>query len=250
MRSRRKVSNGCSDARAISTPNTSDPVLYIHRSPGWCMSGSDPRRADPLVGPWRGRRVGRSLCEERPRQRPQDRCRVRRRHHQAETHQEREQVAHGDRPVRGHGLVERPVELLQHLAVGELGHQSIDGLVEPQLALLHEDHRRRRGDGLGHRGDPEDRVAPRSGSLPPRRLRADRVDVDRSPPADQRDDPGDLVALDVAGHHVVHTAEPRLGQSSGAHRVLLPSSIFACIATSRPCPAGELIGRAGDPDQF
>src|SRR5665647_142407 len=60
-RSRTNASNGRPAARAIKTPSTSDPVLYIHRSPGWCMSGSVPRRrihssgaggADGLGGPW------------------------------------------------------------------------------------------------------------------------------------------------------------------------------------------------------
>jgi hypothetical protein len=44
MCSRRNVSNGWPEARAISTPSTSDPVLYIHRWPGWYMSGSVPKR--------------------------------------------------------------------------------------------------------------------------------------------------------------------------------------------------------------
>ena len=51
-------------ARAIKTPNRSDPVLYIHCSPGWCMSGSVPRRrihssgaggVNGLGGPWPSR---------------------------------------------------------------------------------------------------------------------------------------------------------------------------------------------------
>ena len=29
-------------ARASSTPSTEAPVLYIHRSPGWAISGSEP----------------------------------------------------------------------------------------------------------------------------------------------------------------------------------------------------------------
>jgi len=37
------------EARAIRTPNTSDPVWYIHFSPGWCMSGKRPQAADPLI---------------------------------------------------------------------------------------------------------------------------------------------------------------------------------------------------------
>ena len=48
----------------------------------------------------------------------------------------------------------------QHLAVGQLGQPPVHRLVEPEPALLDQDHRRRGGDRLGHRGDAEDRVAP------------------------------------------------------------------------------------------
>jgi hypothetical protein len=56
----------------------------------------------------------------------------------AETQAEGQQVAHGDWPVRGHGVVERPVEPLQDLAVGQLGQQPIYRLVQPELAFLDE----------------------------------------------------------------------------------------------------------------
>ena len=66
-------------------------------------------------------------------------------------------------------------------------------------------------------------VSRRIGSLPPNGLHADRIDMHLAPPADQRDETGHCAALDMAGHDVVHAAEPGLGQSSGAHR-LFPSS--------------------------
>jgi hypothetical protein len=47
-------------------------------------------------------------------------------------------------------------------------------------------------------------------------------------PAEQRDDPGHVAALDIAGHDVVHAAEPRLGQPSGAH---LTGPVFFSIFT-------------------
>ena len=50
MRSRRNASNGWPAARAISTPSTSEPVWYSQRSPGWCISGSVPRRCIEFVG--------------------------------------------------------------------------------------------------------------------------------------------------------------------------------------------------------
>ncbi len=42
--------NGWPVARASRTPSTDAPVLYIHRSPGWASSGSDPRPAIHVSG--------------------------------------------------------------------------------------------------------------------------------------------------------------------------------------------------------
>ncbi len=42
IRSFRKASKPMPAARAISTPSTSEPVWYIHFSPGWCIRGRDP----------------------------------------------------------------------------------------------------------------------------------------------------------------------------------------------------------------
>ena len=69
-------------------------------------------------------------------------------------------VVERDRALRRHGrAVERAASVDQHLAVGELGQQRVDGIVEPELALLDEDQRGDRRDRLGHRGDAEDAVA-------------------------------------------------------------------------------------------
>ena len=56
--------------------------------------------------------------------------------------------------------------------------------------------------------------------------RADRLDVHLAAPADQRDEAGHLAALDVAGHHVVHAAEP-CGARSRLIRTWLWSPIRA-----------------------
>jgi hypothetical protein len=48
------------------------------------------------------------------------------------------------------------------------------------------------------------------GSLPPT---AERVDVRRAAPADQRDQTGHVAALDVRGHDIVHALEPGFGKS-------------------------------------
>src|SRR5437879_13492800 len=47
-------------------------------------------------------------------------------------------------------------------------------------------------------------------------------------PTDQRDEARHFAALDIAGHDLVHAAEPRLGQSCGAHG-LFPPFCLICI---------------------
>ena len=42
-----------------------------------------------------------------------------------------------------HGVVERPVGVGEHPAVGELGQQPVDRLVEPDAALLDQEQRGR-----------------------------------------------------------------------------------------------------------
>jgi hypothetical protein len=57
------------------------------------------------------------------------------------------------------------------------------------------------------------------------RLCSNRLDVDLSAPADQRHHARYIAALDVAGHHIVHTEEACLGESSCAQWLLPPSSL-------------------------
>ena len=52
---------------------------------------------------------------------PLNRSGVRRRHHASKAHAQGQQVAHRDRPLRGHGLVERPVEPLRTLRSASSG---------------------------------------------------------------------------------------------------------------------------------
>lgn len=67
---------------------------------------------------------------------------------------------HGDRPARGHGFaVHRTTAVDQHPPSGELGQELVDRIVEPELAVLHQQHGRRRHDRLRHRGDAKDAVA-------------------------------------------------------------------------------------------
>jgi hypothetical protein len=60
-----------------------------------------------------------------------------------------------------------------------------------------------------------------------------------APPADQRHDTGHLAALDMAGHYVMDAAEPRLGQSSGDHRLFPPSRLIRLSAIS-PSSSNEV----------
>ena len=163
--------------------------------------------ADPLVRRGRGLRARHPLPEFQLGQRVGDRHGSGRGRDNAEAHGEGEQVPDGDRPVRGHRVVELGVRPLQHLPVGQLGQQPVHRLVQPEQAFLDQDHGRGRGDRLGHRRDAEDRVAAHR-LLRVRGHRADRVDVPLAPARDERHEAGHLAPLDVAGHHVVQTLEP------------------------------------------
>ena len=77
----------------------------------------------------------------------------------AEACRVRQQVAQRDRPLgRAQLRGAAGVEALQHLRRAERGVDVGHRLVELEFALLDELHRRDRGDGLGHRGDPEQAV--------------------------------------------------------------------------------------------
>ena len=117
---------------------------------------------------------------------PLDRIAAGRRHHRSEAEPEAEQILDRDRPMGGHGVVELGVDRAQHAAVGELRQQLVDRLLQPQQALVDQRQRRRRGDRLGQRGDPEDRVALQRRVVAERR-RADGVDVQLVAVGDERD---------------------------------------------------------------
>ena len=52
-----------------------------------------------------------------------------------------EQVAHRDRPLRGHGVVEFAVDRAQNVAVLQLWQEFLDGIIQPKFAFFDEDHR-------------------------------------------------------------------------------------------------------------
>ena len=63
-----------------------------------------------------------------------------------------EHVAHGDRSLRGHRLVDRTGRVDEHAAVGQLGQQVVHLVIELEPPLLHEHQRRHRGDHRPCRG--------------------------------------------------------------------------------------------------
>ena len=144
-----------------------------------------------------------------------DRVRVGRGHDGTEPHAEREQVVDGDRPRGRHGVVERSVEAAEHPSIGELGEELVHRIAQLEHAVLDEDHGRGGRDRLGQRGDPEDRISLER-CVVVDRLRADHVDVHcvglglgTVVPGDERDEARHLAGLDVAGHELVQSLQPR-----------------------------------------
>ena len=183
-------------------------MLYIHFSPGWCISGSVATRRSHSSGPCGVARFGGpkpTTCELA--RGLLDRVDVGRPHDDAEAHPEGQQVAHDDRPPGGLGVVERPVDPLQHPAIrparaGAGPPARRAGSCTPQPGSS-----RRGGDRLGHRGDPEDRVA--ADRVTADRLRADRVDVRLAAPAEQCDQAGHLaLRRGRPGHRACARASP------------------------------------------
>src|SRR5215217_4797468 len=123
-------------------------------------------------------------------------------HEQAESWRKGEKIANGDRPVGGNGVVDRPVEALEHLPIGELGKEAIDRLIEAELAFLDQDHRGSGGDWLRHRGDAKDGVARHRLAID--RSPPDHVNFRLAAPADEGDQSGDRAMLDVARHQIMH----------------------------------------------
>ncbi len=134
-------------------------------------------------------------------------------HDHAEAEAEGQQVAQGDGAVGRDGVVQRPVEALEHLAVGQLRQQAIDRLVEPQPALLHQDHGRRGGDRLGHGGDAEDRI-PLQLVAALAILQAGYVDHGLPMPVDQGDGAGDLARFDRPPGRVMQALEAHAGEAA------------------------------------
>ena len=135
----------------------------------------------------------------------------------AQAHAEGEQVLERDRAFGGHGVVEVGVDAAQHAAVGQLGEEVVDRCVKVQGAVVDEPHDGGGGDGLGHRGDTEDVVAPQGLGVA-EGPGADDIDVRTAVAGDERDAAGHVAALDMTAQDVVETDETRWGEPATRHR--------------------------------
>src|SRR5262249_22040327 len=71
---------------------------------------------------------------------------------------ESEQVLNGDWSLRGHGVIERTVDVPQYAAVRKLGQPLIDTFIEVQLSFIHQHQSEGCSDGFGHRGNAKNAV--------------------------------------------------------------------------------------------
>ena len=180
--------------------------------------------AHPLVR--LGQRL-RALAEDAP---LEDRVHDRRAHRRqiyAEPERGGQQVPYGDRPSRGNGLVQRTVDPLQHLTVGEFGQPLLHRVVQSQSALVEQGHHRRHRDRFGRGRHAEDRV-PAHRRATVMAHRPDRLDVRLITQADQGDESGDLPGLDMPCQYVAHSVQPRLGEAA----VVLSHHESPCVQCS------------------
>ena len=95
-----------------------------------------------------------------------------------------------------------------HFPLGQLRQELRDGIGDEELAVLHEHHRRHRGERLGHGVEAEDGVL---GHRLAGRLvaHAEGLEVDDLALArDERHRAGDLAGLDLAAQHAADALEP------------------------------------------
>ena len=151
------------------------------------------------------------------------------------THAKSQQVFDRDGPPSRNCLVERPVDALQDLAVGELRKEPVDGLINCELAVLDEHHRGRGEDRLGHRCDAKDGVAAHR-LVTVKRHHAHRVDVHVLITSDQSDHPGELALRDASGHGIVQTAKAGLLRIDHPHNSNACTTCVTCLILIRPTP--------------
>jgi hypothetical protein len=108
-------------------------------------------------------------------------------------------VRHGVVGLRGKGL--------QYATIRKLRQPRLDGIVEPQLAPLDQNHRRHGSNRLGDRSDAKDRVALHGGRMAEPH-RTERLHMHVVMTADERNEAGHLLTFDVPGQHLMHSLEP------------------------------------------
>jgi hypothetical protein len=178
--------------------------------------GSHPPH--PLVGSMRGhRRRGSDGPEFEGGLGHQDRVILGRGQDHAEAGAEGEEVAHGDGPVRGHGIVDRSVEAPQDPAIGQFGKEPVDRLVERQPSVLHQQQRGHGRDGPRHRRDAEQGIGPQRLTITNGGI-ADRLDVDVAAPSQRHDDARHRPRVDVVGHRLVEAGQSLRREAASAHR--------------------------------
>ena len=199
----RLAGGACDEHAEHIGPAVVEPALA-----GLVKEGQRREPAHPFVRRRRYLRLGRTGAELELGQRVEERLRPRCREVHADAKPERQHVVQRDRPLGGHRLpVDRTVSVDEHVPVGQLGKQRVDGIVEPQLVLLHEDERRHRQDRLSHRRDAEDAVATdrrRFASGEP----AGDTDLHLIACGEQPGDTADPVLRDMVLHRLVEVREP------------------------------------------
>ena len=140
-------------------------------------------------------------------------------HEQPMAHAEGQQILDRDRAIGRDRVVERTVDVPEGPAVGQLGQQPVDRLVQGHRAVLHQQHRRRGEDRLGHRRDAKDGVAPH-GLVAAERHRADRVDVHLVTLGHEGHHPRHLTSRDASSHRLMQALEPGLRKGCLHHSLL------------------------------
>ena len=175
-------------------------------------------------------RVGRAEAEPEGRRPVEGRARAL--GDETEAHAHRQQVLDGDRALRGNGvaggIARRDVEAPEHPAIGELGQQAVDGLVERERPVGDELHRQRRDQGLRVRAEPDHRVGTQRG-VPAGVGAADRREARPTAVADPDDRAGHEARLDGPAHTLDHVV--------GVHG--RPRGSVSSISSARAEPAGR-----------
>ena len=118
-------------------------------------------------------------------------------------------------------IVERRAWTTQNLPIGKFGQEFIDRIPQAKFTLLHQHQRGDTDDRLGHRGNPEQRVAPhrrlRLGILPAQYVGMHRLAMAMN----QGDHPGDGPGIDMRLHRRRDPPQP-LARKTRRSRHALP----------------------------